>query len=190
MPEHRRIESRGIIGTGMATDPERLRDLERRAERFARDRNLPKRKFGDVISGASADLPEGTEVVNEQTPERQRKGVKPRPPPPPPRSPSRGATPPPPGPDASPTPDAADPDRTRAAPPPTAPANAAPSGPAGSPGDRPPPQASAEVTDPEAPAPAPPTQGTSRSVGRPPLGVASPAQSAARGQNTRVTFKV
>ena len=38
---HRRVEPRGIVGTGMATDPDRIRDIEQRAARMERDYKLP-----------------------------------------------------------------------------------------------------------------------------------------------------
>jgi hypothetical protein len=55
MAEHRRVEPRGIIGTGMATDPERLRTIEEEHERHRRAwRNAPEIEgrptFGDVLS--------------------------------------------------------------------------------------------------------------------------------------------
>lgn len=70
---HRRVEPRGVVGTGMLNDPDRLRDIEQRADRFMRDRNLPKKKFGEVISTASS-TPGETELVDEQPqPDRRRK---------------------------------------------------------------------------------------------------------------------
>jgi len=73
---HRRVEPRGLVGTGMMNDPDRLRDIEQRAERFARDRALPKRKFGEVIAGAPNTAPEGTELEDAPQPERRRKDQK------------------------------------------------------------------------------------------------------------------
>lgn len=53
MAEHRRVEPRGIVGTGMATDPERIREVEDEHERRARVwRAPPERGFGDVLAEA------------------------------------------------------------------------------------------------------------------------------------------
>ncbi|MEW5852329.1 MAG: hypothetical protein AB2A00_26295 [Myxococcota bacterium] len=87
--QHRRVEPRSIIGTGMATDPERLRDIEERAARFERDRTLPRRKFGEVMSDAGPQPPPGTELVDAPPPERERKGAKPKPEPAPRKPPMR-----------------------------------------------------------------------------------------------------
>ncbi|MBI5494642.1 MAG: hypothetical protein HY904_06400 [Deltaproteobacteria bacterium] len=61
---HRRVEPRSIVGTGMATDPERLRDIEQRQARMERDHALPKRKFGEVITEAPKGTPKDTEWMN------------------------------------------------------------------------------------------------------------------------------
>lgn len=74
---HRRVEPRGIVGTGMLNDPDRLRDIEQRAERFMRDRQLPKKKFGEVIATAPNTPPEGTELVDDEPqPDKRRKNQK------------------------------------------------------------------------------------------------------------------
>ena len=56
MAEHRRVESRGVIvGTGMLSDVDRIRDVEADKERKERAwRNAPERGFGDVLSTAPA----------------------------------------------------------------------------------------------------------------------------------------
>ncbi len=66
--DHRRVEPRQIVGTGMATDPSRIEDIEREAERKKRAwRNAPEQAFGDVLSRA----PKATDVdvVEEDAPE-------------------------------------------------------------------------------------------------------------------------
>ncbi len=53
--KHRRVESRNIVGTGMATDAQRIDDLEverARAERAWRD--APKKGFGEVLDETPA----------------------------------------------------------------------------------------------------------------------------------------
>ena len=48
--EHRRIEPRGIVGTGMAADPEHIRDLEAEyARRERQDRERPKKSFASTL---------------------------------------------------------------------------------------------------------------------------------------------
>jgi hypothetical protein len=55
MAQHRRVEPRGIIGTGMAADAERIRDVEHDQERKQRAwRNAPEKGFGDVLATAPA----------------------------------------------------------------------------------------------------------------------------------------
>jgi hypothetical protein len=55
MAEHRRVEPRNIVGTGMTADPERIRDIEDEHERRARAwREAPERGFGDVLEKAPA----------------------------------------------------------------------------------------------------------------------------------------
>jgi hypothetical protein len=111
--QHRRVEPRSIIGTGMATDPDRIRDIEHRAERMQRDHALPKRKFGEVIAAAGVTPPPGTEL-DDAPPQRDLRGHKP-----PPSAASRASAQPPPPepaaqeprtPAANPEKDAADPD--------------------------------------------------------------------------------
>lgn len=51
--DHRRVEPRGIVGTGMLTDPERIAALEREAARRERAwRDAPERGFGAVLEEA------------------------------------------------------------------------------------------------------------------------------------------
>ena len=53
--EHRRVEARQIVGTGMATDPERIDRVRHDAERRERDtRAQPAEGFGDVLGRAPA----------------------------------------------------------------------------------------------------------------------------------------
>lgn len=53
--EHRRVEPRGVVGSGMLTDPERIEQLEHERERLERTwRDAPKRRFGEVLSEAPA----------------------------------------------------------------------------------------------------------------------------------------
>ena len=56
MAQHRRVEARkGIIGTGMASDVERLRDVEADKERKERAwRAAPEKGFGEVLTEAPA----------------------------------------------------------------------------------------------------------------------------------------
>lgn len=55
MAQHRRVEPRGIVGTGMASDVDRIRDVEAEKERKERAwRNAPERGFGDVLTTAPA----------------------------------------------------------------------------------------------------------------------------------------
>lgn len=57
--EHRRVEPRGVVGSGMLTDPERIEQLEHDRDRRERDwREAPKRKFGEVLTEAPARLPD------------------------------------------------------------------------------------------------------------------------------------
>ena len=62
--QHRRVESRSIIGTGMATDPDRVRDIERRAARMERDYGATGVKFGEVVSGKPHGLEGSLEWVD------------------------------------------------------------------------------------------------------------------------------
>lgn len=56
--EHRRVEPRGVVGSGMLTDPERIEQLEHERERMERTwREPPKRKFGEVLLEAPARNP-------------------------------------------------------------------------------------------------------------------------------------
>ncbi len=55
---HRRVERRSIIGTGMATDEERIREIEEEAARRERaERKAPKAKFGQVLKEKSESPP-------------------------------------------------------------------------------------------------------------------------------------
>lgn len=73
MAQHRRVEARiGIIGTGMASDVERLRDVEADQERKERAwRAAPEKGFGEVLTEAPAK----GELENE-TPDDPRKRKK------------------------------------------------------------------------------------------------------------------
>ena len=49
----------------MATDPERIREIEQRAARMERDYKLPHKKFGEVMDGPhTAGAPANTEWVD------------------------------------------------------------------------------------------------------------------------------
>jgi hypothetical protein len=54
MAQHRRVEPRGVIvGTGMLSDVDRIRDVEAEKERKERAwRNAPEKGFGDVLAEA------------------------------------------------------------------------------------------------------------------------------------------
>ncbi len=53
--EHRRVEPRSIVGTGMLTDPERIEALQHENERLERTwRERPKKGFGEVLSETPA----------------------------------------------------------------------------------------------------------------------------------------
>ncbi|MBL92172.1 MAG: hypothetical protein CMH56_10250 [Myxococcales bacterium] len=48
--EHRRVEPRGIVGTGMAADPDHIRDLEAEyARRERQDRERPQKSFASTL---------------------------------------------------------------------------------------------------------------------------------------------
>jgi hypothetical protein len=64
--ENRRVEPRSIIGTGMTTDPDRIRELEAEQERVERQRReKPKKGFGEVL----AEAPEAAEELEEEAAE-------------------------------------------------------------------------------------------------------------------------
>ena len=73
--EHRRVESRGVItGTGMATDPERIRQLADEAERKKRSwRDAPVRGFSDVLSTAPA---QGVLADDDEEADKRKRGKK------------------------------------------------------------------------------------------------------------------
>jgi hypothetical protein len=53
--EHRRVEPNSIVGTGMRTDPEHIREVAEERERVLRQRReKPKKGFGDVLQDAPA----------------------------------------------------------------------------------------------------------------------------------------
>jgi hypothetical protein len=55
MADHRRVEPRHIVGTGMATDPERIQQVADEAERRARAwRPPPEAAFDEVLGRAPA----------------------------------------------------------------------------------------------------------------------------------------
>ena len=65
--DHRRVEPRGIVGTGMLTDPERLRDVAEETERKKRSwRAPPEKGFGDVLK----DAPARAELEDDDTPHK------------------------------------------------------------------------------------------------------------------------
>lgn len=64
--EHRRVEPRGVVGSGMLTDPERIDQLTHERDRSERTwREAPKRKFGEVLTEAPARSPEEEEAAAE-----------------------------------------------------------------------------------------------------------------------------
>lgn len=67
--EHRRVEPRGIVGSGMLTDAERIEQLEQERARLERTwRDAPKRRFGEVLSEVP---PRGPEEEGEDTAARR-----------------------------------------------------------------------------------------------------------------------
>ena len=51
--DHRRVEGRSIIGTGMATDPDRIRDIEEEhARRERQDQDRPAKSFAATLDEA------------------------------------------------------------------------------------------------------------------------------------------
>jgi hypothetical protein len=54
MADHRRVEPRGIMGSGMTTDPERVQQLEEETARKERAWREHEVQFGDVLSKAPA----------------------------------------------------------------------------------------------------------------------------------------
>lgn len=61
--QHRRIEARGIVGSGMLNDPERIEQLEsERARRERGWRDAPKRRFGEVLRESPAPEPREDET--------------------------------------------------------------------------------------------------------------------------------
>ena len=70
---HRRVEARSIVGTGMSTDPERIREIELRKARMERDYNLPQKQFGEVMGKpAKTGAPKDTQWVDEPEPKEKR----------------------------------------------------------------------------------------------------------------------
>lgn len=73
--EHRRVEPRSIVGTGMLNDPERIEALQRERERLERTwRERPKRGFGDVLRETPAKNADDEEAAGEDP--RRRKPQK------------------------------------------------------------------------------------------------------------------
>ncbi len=67
--DHRRVETRQIVGTGMATDPERLQSIsDEQARRERAWRDAPERAFNDILQTSSA---RGS-LVDEVEPDRRR----------------------------------------------------------------------------------------------------------------------
>lgn len=70
--EHRRVEPRGVVGSGMLTDPERIEQLEQERDRVERTwREGPKRKFGEVLTETPPRAPGDAE---EPPPDPRRRG--------------------------------------------------------------------------------------------------------------------
>lgn len=70
--DHRRIESRSIVGTGMATDPERLEQIENEAARRERAwRDQPPEAFGAILGRA----PPRGDLADAVTPDKRRQPV-------------------------------------------------------------------------------------------------------------------
>jgi hypothetical protein len=69
MAEHRRVEPRGIAGSGMATDPDRIREIEEEYERRQRAwRDRPERRFDDVLEEAPPKAEEAEEAPKKELP--------------------------------------------------------------------------------------------------------------------------
>ena len=74
--DHRRIEPRGIIGTGMATDPDRIRELEEEQARKERHSlGKPKRSFSTALEEEPMNRSDDSELerdmgTSEETPQR------------------------------------------------------------------------------------------------------------------------
>lgn len=61
--QHRRIEPRGIVGSGMLNDPQRIEQLEsERARRERGWRDAPRRRFGEVLREPPAPEPREDEA--------------------------------------------------------------------------------------------------------------------------------
>jgi hypothetical protein len=71
MPEdHRRVEPRSIVGTGMATQPDRIAHIEDEAARRERAwREAPEERFGDVLGRA----PARGDMLDADVPDRRRR---------------------------------------------------------------------------------------------------------------------
>jgi hypothetical protein len=84
MAEHRRVESKlSPIGTGMATEPERIDQVQQEQERRRRHESAPVVSFGDVIAqapavGALVDDPEAAAPASPPAPP-PKKSAGPRP---------------------------------------------------------------------------------------------------------------
>ena len=77
--EHRRVEPRGIIGSGMATDPDRIRDLGIRVSAQERtDKGKPKRSFASALEEEPQKRTEDTELELEGASADEKREAKPR----------------------------------------------------------------------------------------------------------------
>ena len=77
--EHRRVEPRGIIGSGMATDPDRIRELEsEQARRERTDKGKPKRSFASALEEEPQKRTEDTELELEGASADEKREAKPR----------------------------------------------------------------------------------------------------------------
>lgn len=71
--EHRRVEPRSIVGTGMLTDPDRIEALQHEREKMERTwRERPKRGFGEVLLETPGKPPE----EEREDPRRRRRAAR------------------------------------------------------------------------------------------------------------------
>ena len=72
--KHRRVEPRQIVGTGMATDPRRVEDLqEEQARRERAWRDAPEKAFGAVLEETPAKAQAREDDVDEDPRRRRRR---------------------------------------------------------------------------------------------------------------------
>jgi hypothetical protein len=73
---HKRVEPRNIVGTGMATDAERVQSLEDEVARRERAwRNAPERGFGEVLSETPGKEQELADVPGLDEHEKKRRAA-------------------------------------------------------------------------------------------------------------------